>query len=143
MESLKFSLTFSGTVSPNGGDIEADSIAMTKDDLVANLEQAVSYITGNGLVTGETPATLEDHDTFIRVENESDDENLSSVAEEIDSMDWHFSELARLITDLEKQPSASSRESMAKEARLRMNTLVQRAYRAKQVSSGLRVYKAG
>lgn len=70
------------------------------------------------------------------------DENRSSVGEEIDAMDWQFSQLARLLTDLEKQPDASSREYIAKEARRRLDTLVQRAYRAKQIARGLRVPKA-
>lgn len=57
-------------------------------------------------------------------------------------MDWHFSQLAGLLTDLEKQPDASAREYIAKEARRRLDTLVQRAYRANQIARGLRVPKA-
>lgn len=70
------------------------------------------------------------------------DKNRSSVCEEIDAMDWQFSELARLLTELEKQPDACGRGYMAKEARRRLDTLVQRAFRAKQIARGLRVPKA-
>ena len=48
MSQLHFSMVFSGTVSPNGNDPEANDIAMTRDDLNANLEQAIANITGNG-----------------------------------------------------------------------------------------------
>ena len=51
MSPLHFSLIFSGTVSPDGGDAEAENIALTPVELLANLEQAVNTITGNGLVT--------------------------------------------------------------------------------------------
>lgn len=67
MQSIHFSMIFSGTVSPNGGDQEADAFAMTPGELAHNLEQAVCDITGKGLVTGDTPATLEDHSHMIRV----------------------------------------------------------------------------
>lgn len=67
MAPLHFSLIFSGTVLPNGGDQEANGIAMTADELAANLEQAVSSILSNGQVTGDTPATLEDHSHRVRV----------------------------------------------------------------------------
>ncbi|MDX1296731.1 MAG: hypothetical protein R3260_00610 [Pseudomonas sp.] len=67
MALLHFSLIFSGTVQPNGGDQEANDIAMTAGELAANLEQAVSSILSNGQVTGDTPATLEDHSHRVRV----------------------------------------------------------------------------
>lgn len=70
------------------------------------------------------------------------DINRSSVGEEIDAMDWEFSNLSRLLTELEKQPDESSRGFMVKEARRCLDTLVQRAFRAKQISRGLRVTKA-
>jgi hypothetical protein len=70
------------------------------------------------------------------------DENRSTLGEEIDAMDWDFSNLSRLLTELEKQPDESTRAYMVKDARRRLNNLVQRAYRAKQISRGLRVPKA-
>lgn len=69
------------------------------------------------------------------------DPDRSTVAEEIDAMEWQFSELARLITDLERLSCSTARESAAKMARRRLNTLVQRADRAKQISLGQRVTK--
>lgn len=70
------------------------------------------------------------------------DPNRSTVAEELDAMEWQFSELARLITDLERQADRTAREFMAESARRHLNTIVQRAYRAKLVSLGQRVTKA-
>lgn len=67
MSPMHFSLIFTGTVSPNGGDEKANDIAMTRGELNAHLEQAVLNITGNGLVTGDTPATLEDHSHCVRI----------------------------------------------------------------------------
>ena len=67
MQPLNFSLIFSGTVNPNGGDEEATGIAMQRGELYANLEQIVCDITGKGLVTGDTPATLEDHSHRVRI----------------------------------------------------------------------------
>lgn len=67
MSPLHFSLIFTGTVSPNGGDEDANGIAMTRGELNANLEQAVANITGNGLVTGDTPATLDDYSHCVRI----------------------------------------------------------------------------
>lgn len=69
------------------------------------------------------------------------DNSRSSVGEEIDAMDWEFSNLSRLLTELVEQPDTSSREFIVKEARRRLDTLAQRAYRAKQLSRGLRVLK--
>lgn len=70
------------------------------------------------------------------------DPNRSTVAEEIDAMDWQFSELARLITDLEKQPDKTAREFAAKMARRHLDTLLQRAYRAKLIAQGQRITKS-
>jgi hypothetical protein len=70
------------------------------------------------------------------------DGDRSSVSEEIQAMDWDFSNLSRLLGELESQPDASSRVFIVKEARRRLNNLVQRAYRADQLSRGLRVTKA-
>lgn len=70
------------------------------------------------------------------------DPNRSSVADEIDAMDWQFSELARLITDLENQSDKSLREITAKSARYRLDVILQRAYRAKIISQGQRVTKS-
>lgn len=70
------------------------------------------------------------------------DPDRSTVVDEVDAMDWDFSELAKLLTQLEEQPSLSSRQFIVKEARRRLDTLVQRAYRAKQIARGLRVTKA-
>ncbi|MCK5532933.1 MAG: hypothetical protein KAI85_16970 [Halopseudomonas aestusnigri] len=67
MNNLHFSMTFSGTVSPNGGDESANTIAMTEHELRHTLYSAISHITGEGLVTGDTPATLGEHSTAVRV----------------------------------------------------------------------------
>ncbi|WP_219096288.1 hypothetical protein [Pseudomonas sp. UMAB-40] len=69
------------------------------------------------------------------------DKTRSTVGEEIDAMDWEFSNLARLLTELETQPDESTRTFIAKEARRRLDRLVQRAYRAKQITCGLKVTK--
>lgn len=70
------------------------------------------------------------------------DPNRSTVAEEIDAMDWQFSELARLITAIEKQSDKTAREFAAKTARRHLETLVQRAYRAKLIAQGKRITKS-
>lgn len=70
------------------------------------------------------------------------DVDRSSVTEEVQAMDWDFSNLSRLLGELESQPDESSRGFIVKEARRRLNNLVQRAYRAEQLSRGLRVTKA-
>lgn len=67
MSNLHFSLTLSGTVSPNGGNEEANQDAMTASELRHNLAQAISHITGEGLVTGHSPATLEEYAEAIHV----------------------------------------------------------------------------
>lgn len=67
MSMLHFSVTITGAVSPNGGDEEANGFAMTAADLLGNLEHAVSSVTANGLVTGDTPATLDETDNSVRV----------------------------------------------------------------------------
>ena len=67
MTPLHFTLFFSGTVQPNGGNENANDIAMTAGELVANLEQAVSDILGEGRVTGDTPATLDSNEHRVRV----------------------------------------------------------------------------
>jgi hypothetical protein len=145
MSLLRFTLTFTGTVNTDGGKRDAAFIGLTEGELIANLGDTVSHVVANGFLTGDSPATLDSHEHSIRVVATSwpvDSKNLSSVVEEVDAMDWQFSELARLITDLETQPSASSRACMAKVARRHLDTLVQRAFRAKQVAGGLLVHKA-
>jgi len=67
MKPIHFSLTLSGVVQPNGGDVSANHMAMTPGEVSAHLADAVSNITGEGLITGETPATLEEHETIIFV----------------------------------------------------------------------------
>lgn len=70
------------------------------------------------------------------------DPDRSTVAEEVDAMDWSLSELARLITDLECLDDSTAREFTAKSARRHLNNVCQRAYRAKLIASGQRVTKA-
>lgn len=145
MALLHFTMTVTGTVNTDGGDSAASHLALSEAELAANLVDAVSHITGAGMVTGDSPATLDVHAHTVRVVGmpyRMDAKDLSSVVEEVDAMDWQFSELGRLISDLEKQPSASSREFIAKQARRRLDTLVQRAFRARQVSMGMLVHKA-
>jgi len=69
------------------------------------------------------------------------DPDASTVEIEIDAMDWHFSELARLISDLERLDDQSARASAAKMARFRLDKLLNNAYRAKVIGSGQRVVK--
>jgi hypothetical protein len=69
------------------------------------------------------------------------DPDASTVEIEIDGMDWHFSELARLITDLERLDDQSARASAAKMARFRLDKLLNNAYRAKEIARGQRVVK--
>lgn len=70
------------------------------------------------------------------------DPDASTVGIEIDAMDWQFSELVRLITDLERHEDKTARECAAKLARMHLNTLVQRAYRAKLIAGGQRITKS-
>jgi hypothetical protein len=71
------------------------------------------------------------------------DPTRSTVQEEIDAMDWQFGELARRISELESSQDRTAREFAAKAARRHLDTLVQRAHRAKLIAQGLRVTKAG
>lgn len=73
MSPLHFSLLFSGTVIPNNGDDVGNAIAITRSELHANLDQAVANITGNGLVTGNTSATLDEHSHQVRISNDKAD----------------------------------------------------------------------
>ncbi|ELG7182301.1 TPA: hypothetical protein ACP3ZG_004803 [Pseudomonas aeruginosa] len=70
------------------------------------------------------------------------DPNRSTILEELDAMDWQFSQLARLLTEIEKTPDAYGRDISVREARRRLDTLLQRSYRANQIARGLRVPKA-
>lgn len=70
------------------------------------------------------------------------DPHRSTVSEELDAMDWQHRELARLLSEIERSPHPSFREDQINEARRRLNTLVQRVFRAKQIARGLRVPKA-
>jgi hypothetical protein len=69
------------------------------------------------------------------------DPTCSTVGEEIDAMDWQFSELARRITELESYQDETAREYAAKAARRHLDVLVQRAYRAKLIAQGQHVAK--
>lgn len=70
MSILKFKVALSGEVSPNGNDPQAADIAMTADDLRYALEQAMQHVIGNGLITGESSATLEDYSIEVSVERQ-------------------------------------------------------------------------
>lgn len=70
------------------------------------------------------------------------DPDRSTVPDEIDAMDWQFSQLARLITDLENYQDKGARGYAARSARRHLDTLVQRAFRAKLIAQGQRVTKA-
>lgn len=70
------------------------------------------------------------------------DPNRSTIHEELDAMDWQFSQLARLLTEIEGAPDAHGRGCSLREARRRLDTLLQRSYRANQIARGLRVPKA-
>lgn len=70
------------------------------------------------------------------------DPNRSTILDELDAMDWQFSQLARLLTEIEGTPDAAARGCSLREARRRLDTLVQRTYRANQIARGLRVPKA-
>lgn len=69
MQHLNFTLTFSGTVDPSGGDPEVGE-GITADKLRQHLEQIVRDIFSNGGVTGDTPATLDEwrHEVVINGE---------------------------------------------------------------------------
>lgn len=68
MTPLKFMVTFKGEVAPDGNDPEAQDIAMTRGELDYALHQAIKHAVSNGLITGETPATLEDYSVDVYVE---------------------------------------------------------------------------
>ena len=67
MKALKFTLTFTGLVAPDGNDPEAHSIALTEHQLERHLDGIIRVATSQGLVTLESPATLEayNHKTHI------------------------------------------------------------------------------
>jgi hypothetical protein len=69
------------------------------------------------------------------------DGDRSTVGEEVEAMDWEISNIFRLLSELEKQPNESSRGFMVAEAKRRLNKVTARAYRAEQLSRGLRVTK--
>lgn len=64
---LKFKVTFSGEVAPDGNDPDAADIAMTADELKHALQHALQHVVSNGMITGESPATLEDYSVDIQV----------------------------------------------------------------------------
>jgi len=67
MHDLAFSLSFTGTVSPNGGEESSNHIALSRQELIAKLNDAINHVLSNGLVTGGSPATLESHEIKIQV----------------------------------------------------------------------------
>lgn len=69
------------------------------------------------------------------------DPNCSSVTEELDAMEWQFSELARQLTEIDASTNATVRQYGVEGARRCLGTLVQRAYRAKLIAQGHRVTK--
>lgn len=70
------------------------------------------------------------------------DPHRSTIVDEIDAMDWLFSELARLISELEDCMDRPAREYRAKVAKRHLDALVLRANRAKLISLGQRVTKS-
>ncbi|WP_137887689.1 hypothetical protein [Pseudomonas sp. 2FE] len=66
MNNMNFTLTFQGTVSPDGGDATASG-SLSCHELIDNLGHAVKVIVGNGLVTGESAATLEVYESIVSV----------------------------------------------------------------------------
>ena len=68
MTSLRFKVAFKGEVAPDGNDPEVGDIAMTRDELKCALHQAIQHVIRNGLITGDSPATLEDFSVDVYVE---------------------------------------------------------------------------
>ncbi len=68
MDNIKFTLTFKGEVSPYGDDPEAEHIAITRDELISQLSRLISFALSNGLVTGDSPATLTNHSFHISID---------------------------------------------------------------------------
>lgn len=67
MPTLDFSLTFTGTVAPDGGDDEGRNFALTAGELRHNLHVVIERALSEAIVTGNTPATLEAHETRVVV----------------------------------------------------------------------------
>lgn len=57
-------------------------------------------------------------------------------------MDWQVSELSKLLTELEQLSDESGKAIVVKQARRRLNLLLQRSHRAQQIARGLRVPRA-
>ena len=69
MKNLKFRLVFEGEVSPDGeGDPDAQGLSMTAEELQGQLEEVIKNALRNGIITGDTPAILLDHETAITIQ---------------------------------------------------------------------------
>lgn len=64
----------------------------------------------------------------------------STVEEELEALDLQISELATLLTELESAQRCEV--DIVGRARRRLNTMLQRSYRAQQIARGLRVPRA-
>ncbi|RRS16532.1 hypothetical protein IPC1147_33560 [Pseudomonas aeruginosa] len=64
----------------------------------------------------------------------------STVAEELEALDLQICELAMLLTELESAQRCEM--DIVSRARRRLNTMLQRSYRAQQIVRGLRVPRA-
>lgn len=69
------------------------------------------------------------------------DNTRSSVVEELDSLDYQLSLISRELSNIEEFDECG-RGHAIKSARRALDTALQRSYRAKQVSKGIKVNKA-
>ncbi|WP_432472072.1 hypothetical protein [Amphritea sp. HPY] len=65
----------------------------------------------------------------------------STVSDELDALDWSLQQIAVRLSLIEGFSTPDGGYSV-ESARRHLNDAVQRSYRAKQVSRGLKVYKA-
>ncbi|WGK63481.1 hypothetical protein QAO71_17070 (plasmid) [Halopseudomonas sp. SMJS2] len=70
MKNLTFTVSFTGVIDTTGGDPEAIGIAMTQSQLRTSLEQLANDVLSNGAFTGDTPASLVEHDFTISIGEE-------------------------------------------------------------------------
>lgn len=71
---MHFNLTFTGIVSSDGGDPGAADIAMKEAELRENLGRLVSIGLSEGIITGDSPATLDEHELYVSVKASVNDD---------------------------------------------------------------------
>lgn len=115
----------------------AEQLGLHPDDFDREIDQAMAADGFQPTIPSPTSVLASAAST------DQTDPELSSVAEEVDAIEWPLGEIAKALTEMQTQPSTSERSHIAKRARSYLDTVLLRAFRAKQISQGLRVHKAG